>query len=107
MDMIRATLDNWKDIISLPLSVVIFTKDDCQDCKKWIDKLHDSEDFEEVNFAIMNLSDKGLGKIKIENPWISQIDILPFNVLFINGELRENWSGANEDRLIQIIKPYQ
>ena len=55
----------------------------------------------------MNLSDKGLGKIKIENPWISQIDILPFNVLFINGELRENWSGANEDRLIQIIKPYQ
>ena len=107
MDMIRATLDNWKDIISFPLSVVIFTKDDCQDCKQWIDKLYDSDDLEEVNFAVINLSDKGLGKIKIESPWISQIDILPFNVLFINGELRENWSGANENRLIQIIKPYQ
>lgn len=107
MSIIRVTLDNWKEIISLPLSVVVFSKDDCQNCKLWIDKLHDLKDFEDITFAIINLSDKGLGKIKIENPWISQIDILPFNALFINGKLRDNWSGANEDRLIQIIKPYK
>lgn len=107
MSIIRVTSDNWQEVISLPLSVVVFTKDDCQDCKLWIDKLHDSKDLEEITFAIINLSEKGLGKIKIENPWISQIDILPFNVLFSNGKLHDNWSGANEDRLIQIIKPYK
>ena len=107
MDIINVTSDNWNEIISLPLSIVIFTKDDCQDCKLWIDKLRDSKGFEGISFAIINLSDKGLGKIKMGNSWISHIDILPFNVLFINGELHENWSGANENRLIQIIKPYQ
>jgi len=52
------------------------------------------------------LSHKGLGKIKIENPWISHIDTLPFNVLFVDGKLHENWSGAKQERLIQIIKPH-
>jgi hypothetical protein len=107
MDMIRVTSNNWEEIISSPLSLVIFTKNECKDCKQWLDKLNVSDRFEKMIYAVMNLSDKGLGKIKIENPWISQIDILPFNVLFVEGELQENWSGANEDRLIQISKQYQ
>ena len=107
MEIIRVTPDNWEEIISSPLSVIIFTKDDCQDCKQWIDKLLILESFENVTFALINLSDKGLGKIKIRNPWISHIDTLPFNVLFVDGKLYENWSGASQDRLIQIIKPHQ
>ena len=107
MDIINITSDNWNEIISSPLSIVTFTKDDCQNCKKWIEKIISSNAIRNITFAVINLSQKGLGKIKIENPWISQIDILPFIVLFADGELHENWSGGNEDRLMQIIKPYQ
>ena len=106
MDIIRITSNNWEEITSSPLSVVIFTKNQCKDCKQWIDKLSASDRLEKMIYAVINLSDKGLGKIKIENPWISQIDILPFNVLFAEGELQEHWSGANEDRLIEISKQY-
>jgi hypothetical protein len=40
-----------------------------------------------------------MGRFKIAQPWVSEVDILPYNAIYINGERVKDWAGGKLSRL--------
>ena len=36
---------------------------------------------------------------RLANPWVTAIDFVPFNVLYLNGEPVDQWTGGDIARL--------
>lgn len=94
---------NWKEHIQSPLAVLILGKTDCEKCRQWSEELtaflaEDSE-FTDVKFGKMLLDQRGLGEFKKANTWIAELDVLPFNLLYVKGEKVKEYAGGGLERL--------
>ncbi len=65
-----------------------------------------SENRHSLEMCKVILSDPGLAELKMEQKCISNIDILPFNVIFSDGKMLEYWSGNNFERLNSNLEKY-
>ena len=99
----------WKGFLSSPVSVLILSKTDCQLCDKWFSELETYEIPENARLGKLLLDSPGLARFKIENEWVSNIDILPFNAIYVDGIVKKQWSGGGierlQTRLNQILHP--
>ena len=41
----------------------------------------------------------GMDRFKIAQPWASEVDVLPDNAAFVNGERVKDWAGGKLSRL--------
>ena len=69
-------------------------------------ELKSSDLFQEISMCKVVLDDPGLSEMKMNYSWISNIDILPFNVVLSNGKLIEYWSGNGLNRLNNRLKKH-
>ena len=100
----------WEDCISAPIAVLMLGKNDCAACATWTEDLSAylaSEDAPaDVRFGKLLLDTPGLGRFKLVQPWVAEVDVLPFNAIFVNGERVKEWAGGNIDRLVNRLKRY-
>lgn len=100
---------NWEEFLSSPISVLILSKTDCQSCDAWFSELENCELLPEIRLGKLLLDSPGLGRFKMENDWVSNIDILPFNAIYVGGEVKMQWAGGGierlQTRLNQIMSP--
>ena len=100
---------NWEEFLSSPISVLILSKTDCQSCDAWFSELENCELLPEIRLGKLLLDCPGLGRFKMENDWVSNIDILPFNAIYVGGEVKMQWAGGGierlQTRLNQIMSP--
>jgi hypothetical protein len=47
-----------------------------------------------------------MGRFKIAHPWVSEVDVLPYNALFVDGELVKQWAGGGVTRLENRLKRF-
>ena len=92
---------NWKDFFNSDLSIVMFSKSDCEQCKLLESAVKNLTLQGEPTFCKVMLDEGGLSDMKLEHKWISNIDILPFNVLISRGVILESWSGFDIEHLIE------
>ena len=97
--ILTLTGNNWTEFLQSEISVLILERNSCTNCEEWSKEINSSNVPELVRFGKLNLDDTGLGRIKISNPWIAEVDILPYNAIFINGELKKHWAGGGINRL--------
>ena len=90
---------NWEEFLSSPVSLLILSKTDCQLCDKWFSELESYELPDSIRLGKMLLDSPGLGRFKMENNWVANIDILPFNAIFVEGKVKIQWAGGGIDRL--------
>lgn len=94
---------SWEEFLNAPTSVLILSKNDCQACVDWTEELNEwfasGKAPTEVRFGKIMLDDPGMARFKIAQPWISRVDILPFNTIFVNGERVKEWAGGTVSRL--------
>ena len=94
---------SWEEFLSAPITVLILGKNDCQACADWTEELNTwfgSETVpENVRFGKIILDTPGMGRFKIAQPWVSEVDVLPFNAIFIDGERVKEWAGGKLSRL--------
>ena len=61
-----------------------------------------------IRFGKIMLDSSGMGRFKIAQPWISNIDIMPFVAIFVNGERVMEWGGRNlsylQNQILQILE---
>jgi len=99
----------WEDFLSSPVSIFILSKTDCQSCEAWFSELEAYEIPENVRLGKLLLDSPGLARFKMENDWVSKIDILPFNTIYVDGIVKKQWSGGGierlQTRLNQILHP--
>ena len=89
----------WEDFLSSPVSIFILSKTDCQSCEAWFSELEAYEIPENVRLGKLLLDSPGLARFKMENEWVANIDILPFNAIYVDGKVKMQWAGGGIDRL--------
>ena len=91
----------WKSFLNAPISLLVLGKTGCEPCKIWTGMLADHTDelTNEIRVGMLLLDASGLGHFKMENPWVSLVDVLPFNALYIDGERVAEWAGGSINRL--------
>ena len=99
---------NWQAFIESPRAVLMLGKSDCANCARWTEELTtfleaDSE-FSEVRFGKMLLDQRGLIEFKKANPWLAEVDVLPYNVIYGAGERLKSFAGGGLDRLLNRLR---
>lgn len=90
---------NWEEFLSSHISVLILSKTDCQSCDAWFLELDDYVLPSNVRLGKLLLDSPGLGRFKIEHNWVANIDILPFNAIYVDGDVKMQWAGGGIERL--------
>ncbi len=100
---------NWREFVAAPRAVLILAKTTCQHCADWSTELgaflEGDTRFADVRFGKMYLDRPGLIDFKRGNPWLAEVDDLPFNLLYEHGERRKSWPGGGVPRLIDRLAP--
>lgn len=109
LEMIDAT--NWQEFVNAPLAMLMLGKSDCAACNEWTAELNEylegTEEHGDVRFGKMLLDQRGLIEFKKANPWLKDVDALPYNVIFQRGEAKKNFAGKGVDRMKNRIARLQ
>ena len=102
----RIDSSNWKDYFYLNKVYVMFSKSGCEQCEHLELEINSSENLHSLEMCKVILSDSGLAELKMEQKWISNIDVLPFNAIFSDGKMLDSWSGNNIERFYSKLEKY-
>lgn len=95
---------NWREFVGSPLAVLVIGKSDCPACAAWSEELEgflaSDTKWTDVRFGKMLLDRGGLIDFKRANPWLADVDELPFNHIYVRGERWKAWPGGGIDRLV-------
>lgn len=99
---------NWEEFTQAPAAVLLLGKTDCAACNEWTDELtkflETDMEFAQVRFGKMLLDKPGLVSFKKASPWLAEVDALPFNVIYVNGNKEKTFAGGGMDRLTNRLK---
>ncbi|MEK6237730.1 MAG: hypothetical protein N2C14_23725 [Planctomycetales bacterium] len=99
------TLD---DFLQSPRAVLMLGKSDCAACKKWTGELETflatEEEWSGVRFGKLELDQRGITSVKRANPWLAELDDLPYNVIYFDGERKKSWLGSGVERLVNRLR---
>lgn len=97
----------WEDLVRAPLAVLMLGKTDCAACAAWTEELEaflgSDTDHHDVRFGKILLDHPGFASFKRANPWLSELQNLPCNVLYRNGERVKQWLGGGAERMTNRI----
>ena len=98
--------ESWRAFIGSEAAFVMLGKSDCEPCKAWTAEISGFLGSEavaahpRVRFGKLLLDSRGLTEFKREHQtWLKDLEELPFNLLYVGGELRKSWPGGGLDRL--------
>ena len=99
--------DNWEEFVKAPMAVLMLGKTDCAACNEWTEELktflESDENFKDVRFGKMLLDQRGLAAFKKISPWLAEVDVLPFNVIYKEGEKKKEFAGKGTERLVNRL----
>ncbi len=94
---------NWRDFVAAPAAVLLIGKSTCPVCQEYARELGDAlgaaDAWSGVRFGKVELDRGGLVDFKRANPWLVDLDTLPFTRIYRNGELWKEFAGGGVDRL--------
>lgn len=99
---------NWEPFVASPVAMLMLAKADCENCAAWTEELQrfleTDREFGAVRFGKLYLDQGGLLGFKKRNPWLAEVDALPMNVIFRNGERVKTWAGGGVDRMANRLR---
>lgn len=101
--------ENWREFVSAPgTAVLVIGKNDCEACNAWGEELSrflgTDEEFAAVRFGKIDLKQRGLIDFKRENTWLAELEVLPHNVIYKDGEIVKQYAGSGVDRLSNRLR---
>ena len=66
--------------------------------------LEEDTEWANVRFGKLELDQRGLVEFKKANEWLREIDDLPYNVIYVNGEPVKRYVGGGTERLVNRLK---
>lgn len=99
---------SWESFLAAPAAVLMLGKSDCAACAAWTEELEafleSDERWSHVRFGKLLLDTPGLIAFKRANPWIAELDVLPVNVVYVNGQESKRFAGSGIDRLVTRLE---
>ncbi len=98
----------WEAFVAAPVAVLMLGKSDCEACRAWSTELSTwlggDETYRHVRFGKLLLDTPGLISFKRANPWIADVDTLPFNLIYVDGERVKHFAGGGVERLVSRLE---
>lgn len=80
-------------------TLLILGRPTCDDCQEFYRRLNAWEPPVPLEVLTLNLRAPEGDGFRFANPWVAAIDFVPFNVLYVNGEPVDQWTGGDLSRL--------
>lgn len=101
--------DNWRDFVAAPLAVLVIGKSTCEACTQWSDELteyltREDTGHDDVRFGKLLLDQRGLIEFKKEMEWLKDVTVLPFTVIFKDGEKVKDFAGSGIERMTNRLE---
>jgi hypothetical protein len=80
-------------------TLLILGRPTCDDCQAFYARLQGWEPSVPLEVLTLNLRAPEGDAFRFANPWVDVIDFVPFNVLYVNGEAVDQWTGGDVTRL--------
>lgn len=100
--------DTWREFLNSPAAVLLIGKSDCDACAAWTSDIEaflaDDTDWANVRFGKIELDRGGLGAFKKENPWLAEINDLPYTLVYVDGERKKEFLGSGIERLVNRMR---
>jgi hypothetical protein len=92
---------NFEEFLSSPASLLFIGKTDCEACNQWTAELNNNLDnLPQMRCGKVTIGTSGLTNFKrVHGPWLSKVKDLPYNTIWVNGEMKKEWPGGGLDRL--------
>ncbi|MEM9944123.1 MAG: hypothetical protein AAF939_21385 [Planctomycetota bacterium] len=101
-EVLKLDHENLDEFLKQKSFVLILGKSDCDACNQWETDLNDAfanEDLGDLPVGKLNLDQRKLGNFKRENPWLQEVNDLPFNAIYRDGDLVKSFAGGGISRL--------
>jgi hypothetical protein len=93
----------WAAFLAAPWAVLMLGKSDCEHCAAYTEELHAflaaDATYGDIRFGKMVLDKGGLASFKRANPWLAEVDILPYTLIYRGGEKVAEFAGGGIARL--------
>jgi hypothetical protein len=94
---------NWEGFLGAQWSVLMLGKSDCEHCAEFTEELQAflaaDHPYGDVRFGKMLLDRGGLVTFKRANPWLAELDVLPYTVIYRSGQKLAEFAGGGIGRL--------
>ena len=90
--------DSVESVTGAPHGALVLAKDDCDNCAAYeaqINRLQDQELLGDLVVGKLMLTQPGSRAFKKANPWLSQVDFLPYTLLYASGEKVDEFAASN------------
>lgn len=93
----------WEGLLAAPWSVLMLGKSDCEHCAEYTEELHAflaaDTTYTDVRFGKILLDRGGLASFKRANPWLADVDVLPYTLIYRGGAKVAEFAGGGIGRL--------
>ena len=88
----------WEGLLAAPWSVLMLGKSDCDHCNEFTEELHTflaaDQTYADVRFGKILLDRGGLASFKRANPWLADVDVLPYTLIYRKAKRSPNSPAA-------------
>jgi hypothetical protein len=93
----------WEGLLAAPWSVLMLGKSDCEHCAEYTEELQAfltaDTAYPDVRFGKILLDRGGLASFKRANPWLADVDVLPYTLIYRGGAKVAEFAGGGIGRL--------
>jgi hypothetical protein len=96
--------DTVDRVVGARHGALVLAKDDCDNCAAYeadIRRLHEKGLLGDLVVGKMVLTQPGCRRFKRANPWLSQVDDLPYTVLYTSGEKVDEFAASKGTYLLE------
>lgn len=94
---------NWESFVQAPWAVLMLGKTDCEHCIAYTAELETflgaDQTYGDVRFGKVLLDRGGLASFKRANPWLAEVDVLPYTLVYRAGARVAEFAGGGVARL--------
>ena len=80
-------------------TLLILGRPTCDDCQAFYARLATWTPPRPITVLTLNLRAAEGEAFRALNPWTKHVDFVPFNVLYLDGEIVDEWTGGDLERL--------
>jgi hypothetical protein len=85
-------------------ALLVLGRPSCDDCVDWYAALSTWQPTRPLDMHTLDLTTPEGAAFKAANPWTEHIDFIPFNVLYVDGEAVDHWTGEGLERLEERLE---
>ena len=96
--------DTVESVVGARHGALVLAKDDCDHCAAYeaeIRRLHEQGHLGDLVVGKLVLTQPGSRRFKRANPWLSDVDFLPYTVLYANGEKVDEFAASKGMYLLE------